>query len=142
MRLRIAAAEAEVARWRLRRGQLVIVEEATLAGTFALDELVTAASDAGAKVLLVGDQAQLTAVEAGGMSAALVRDLRPAPELGDVRRFHSDWEQRASVELRAGSRSAIDAYEAHDRIGWASGTRFSTPSTAWKQTPSRAHRAS
>ena len=37
---RIAAAEDEVARWRLRAGQLVIVDEASLAGTFALDELV------------------------------------------------------------------------------------------------------
>ena len=117
VRRRIAAAEDEVARWRLRRGQLVIVEEATLAGTFALDELVTAAGDAGAKVLLVGDQAQLSAVEAGGMFAALVRDRDGlAPELSDVRRFHSAWERRASVELRAGSEDAIDAYEAHDRI--------------------------
>ncbi len=117
VRRRIAAAEAEVARWRLRRGQIVIVEEATLAGTFALDELVTAARDVGAKVLLVGDQAQLSAVEAGGMFAALVRDRDGlAPELSDVRRFHSVWEQRASVGLRAGSADALDAYEAHDRI--------------------------
>ena len=33
-------AEAELARWRLHAGQLVIVDEASLAGTFALDELV------------------------------------------------------------------------------------------------------
>jgi ATP-dependent exoDNAse (exonuclease V) alpha subunit len=46
-----------VARWRLRAGQLVIVDEASLAGTFALDELVTAPETAGAKVLLVGDHA-------------------------------------------------------------------------------------
>ena len=50
VRQRIAAAEDEVARWRLQSGQLVIVDEATLAGTFALDELVRAADDAGAKV--------------------------------------------------------------------------------------------
>ena len=51
------------------------------------------------------------------MFAALVRDRNGlAPELSDVRRFHSVWEQRASVELRAGSEEAIDAYEAHDRI--------------------------
>ncbi len=117
VRRRIVAGEAEVARWRLRRSQLVIVEEATLAGTFALDELVTAAREAGAKVLLVGDQAQLSAVEAGGMFAALVRDRNGlAPQLSDVRRFHNVWEQRASVELRAGFEDAIDAYEAHDRI--------------------------
>ncbi len=53
----MAAAEAELARWRLRGGQLVIVDEASLAGTFALDELVSAAGAAGAKVVLVGDHA-------------------------------------------------------------------------------------
>jgi conjugative relaxase-like TrwC/TraI family protein len=119
---RIAVAEEEVARWRLRKDQLVIVEEASLAGTFALDELVTAAEAAGAKVLLVGDQAQLTAVEAGGMFAALVRDRGDlVTELSDVRRFHHEWEKEASVELRAGSPDAIDAYQAHERI--ASGSR-------------------
>ena len=78
---------------------------------------MSAAGDVGAKVLLVGDQAQLTAVEAGGAFAALVRDRNgSAPELSDVRRFHHDWEKRASVELREGSVEAIDAYGAHDRI--------------------------
>ena len=94
-----------------------------------------AASDAGAKVLLVGDQAQLSAVEAGGMFAALVRDRDGlAPELSDVRRFHNAWEQRASVQLRAGSEDAIDAYEAHDRI--VSGDRdemLDAVFAAWKR---------
>jgi conjugative relaxase-like TrwC/TraI family protein len=135
LRRRIAAVEEEVARWRLCRGQLVIIEEATLAGTFALDELVSAAGDAGAKVLLVGDQAQLTAVEAGGMFAALVRGRDGlAPELSDVRRFHHSWERRASVQLRTGSEDAIGAYEAHDRI--ASGERdqmLDAVFAAWKR---------
>jgi hypothetical protein len=135
LRRRIAEAEEEVARWRLRHGQLVIIEEATLAGTFALDELVSAAGDAGAKVLLVGDQAQLSAVEAGGMFAALVRDREGlAPELSDVRRFHHRWEQEATIELRAGSEDAISAYEAHDRI--TSGERdqmLDAVFAAWKR---------
>jgi conjugative relaxase-like TrwC/TraI family protein len=111
------ATEAEVVRWRLKTDQLVIVEEASLAGTFALDELVTSAQIAGAKVLLVGDHAQLTAIEAGGMFAALVRDRGDlVTELTDVRRFNHDWEKAASVGLRAGSPDAIDDYQAHDRI--------------------------
>lgn len=114
---RIAVAEQELAPWKLRRKQLVIVEEASLAGTFALDELVSAATQAGAKVLLVGDHAQLGAVEAGGMFAALVRDRGALiSELSDVRRFHHDWEKAASVALREGSPAAIDAYEDHERI--------------------------
>ena len=42
-RAKVAQAEAELARWQLRSGQLVMVDEASLAGTFALDELVRAA---------------------------------------------------------------------------------------------------
>ena len=114
-RQRLTSLEADLRRWGLRAGQLVIVDEASLAGTLALDELVTAATDAGAKVLLVGDDAQLTAVEAGGMFAELVRD-RDVPELGDVRRFLSEWEKKASLLLRAGDDSAIDVYQAHGRI--------------------------
>ena len=48
-----------MARWQLRAAQLVIVDEASLIGTFALDELVRAARDARVKVVLIGDQAQL-----------------------------------------------------------------------------------
>ena len=117
VRAELATLVQEVAAWRLRAGQLVIVDEASLLGTFALDELVSAAEEAGAKVLLVGDQGQLSAVEAGGMFAALVADRGgSAPELTDVKRFHHDWEKQASVELRAGSEEAIDAYQAHGRI--------------------------
>ena len=95
----------------------MIVDEASLAGTFALDELMRAAETAGAKVVLVGDQAQLSSVDAGGMFATLVRDREGlAPELTDVRRFHHGWEKRASIELRAGSADAMDAYQTHERI--------------------------
>ena len=64
----------ELAQWSLRSDQLVIVDESSMAGTFVLEELATAAQQAGAKLLLVGDPHQLSAVEAGGMFAALVRD--------------------------------------------------------------------
>jgi hypothetical protein len=101
---------------------LVIVDEASLFGTFALDELVSAAREARAKVLLVGDPNQLSAIDAGGMFAALVRDRGGlVPELTDVRRFVNPWEKEASVELRAGSSDAIDTYESRGRV--VGGTR-------------------
>ena len=109
--------KADLDRWSLKAGQLVIVDEASLAGTFALDELATAAADAGAKLLLVGDDAQLSAVEAGGMFKTLVADRDGhAPTLADVRRFSADWEKRASLLLRAGDPAAVDEYQAHGRI--------------------------
>ncbi len=109
--------EADLDRWKLKAGQLVIVDEASLAGTFALDELATAAADAGAKLLLVGDDAQLSAVEAGGMFKTLVADRDGhVPTLSDVRRFTAEWEKQASLLLRAGDLCAVDAYQAHSRI--------------------------
>jgi ATP-dependent exoDNAse (exonuclease V) alpha subunit len=101
---------------RLHAGQLVIVDEASLAGTFALDEIVSAARGAGAKVLLVGDWAQLSAVEAGGAFSLLVSDRADwVPELTEVQRFEAPWEKAASVEFGLGHERAVDAYEANGR---------------------------
>jgi conjugative relaxase-like TrwC/TraI family protein len=121
LRDRLGDLRAEHDRWSLKPGQLVIVDEASLAGTFALDDLVGQARDANAKVLLVGDWAQLTAVDAGGAFSMLVRDRDIAPELTDIRRFQNGWEKAASTRLRIGDESAIESYTEHDRI--TSGTR-------------------
>jgi len=78
---------------------------------------VSAATTAGSKILLFGDHAQMSSVEAGGAFSLLVKDRSDlVPELTDVRRFNSEWEKAASIELRAGNTLAIDAYEAHDRV--------------------------
>ncbi|MHB1734404.1 MAG: MobF family relaxase [Ferrimicrobium acidiphilum] len=104
-------------RWRFHPGQLVIIDEASLIGTFALDELVSAAQEADAKVLLVGDPAQISSITAGGMFGSLVRERGDmVATLSDVRRFTHAWERTASMELRVGNEEAIDAYETHERI--------------------------
>jgi conjugative relaxase-like TrwC/TraI family protein len=104
---------AEVDRWSPRAGQLVIVDEASLAGTLTLDTLVTQTRDAGAKVVLVGDWAQLSPVEAGGAFHMLARDRSDVAELSDVRRFTHQWERQTSVDLRIGLPDAVDMYQAH-----------------------------
>lgn len=108
--------EDDIHQWQLRSGQLVIVDEASMAGTFSLDELVGAALDAGAKVLAVGDPAQLSAVEAGGMFATLVTDRYNPPELTGMHRFQAEWEKTASVALRSGDAECIDTLQDHGRI--------------------------
>lgn len=114
---RVGELDDELDRWEPHPGQLVVVDEASLAGTFALDELVDAVVTAGGKVVLVGDWAQLSSVEAGGAFRMLVGDRGDlAPELTDVRRFRAGWEKTASVKLRAGIDDAVDAYHAHGRI--------------------------
>jgi hypothetical protein len=117
LRARLAETEQAISERRLKPGQLVMVDESSLAGTFTLDELVSAATTAGSKILLLGDHGQMSSVEAGGAYTLLDKDRGDlVPELTDVHRFDSEWEKAASVELRAGNTSAIYAYETHDRV--------------------------
>lgn len=103
-------------RWDLQAGQLVIVDEASLAGTLALDELATHADAVGAKLLLVGDPQQLTAVDAGGALGLLVRDRPDTPRLSELHRFRHEWEKQASLSLRLGQSEAIDTYIDQHRV--------------------------
>jgi hypothetical protein len=131
--------EETLTRWSLRAGQLVVIDEASLASTFALDELMSAALDAQAKVVLVGDWAQLSSVDAGGMFRTLVRDRGDgAATLADVRRFRANWEKQASLGVRNGSSSALATYATHGRI--ADGTRddmLDALYAAWKSDTDR-----
>ena len=126
--------EETLTRWSLRAGQLVVVDEASLASTFALDELMSAALDARAKVVLVGDWAQLSSVDAGGMFRTLVRDRGDgAATLANVRRFRANWEKQASLGVRNGSSSALATYATRGRI--TDGTRdemLNALYAAWK----------
>lgn len=103
-------------RWNLKTGQLVLVDEASLAGTLALDRIAAHAAEVGAKVVLIGDWAQLSAVETGGAFGMLVRHRHQVPELTDVRRFAQEWEKTASLALRRGDPKALDTYDDNDRI--------------------------
>ncbi|THI92802.1 conjugal transfer protein [Nocardioides sp.] len=100
----------------LRAGQLVIIDEATLAGTTTLDRISGIAEGAGAKVLLVGDPYQLQSVEAGGAFALLVDWRSDVPELTDIHRFVNDWEKHASLALRRGEVEVISTYVRQKRI--------------------------
>ncbi len=99
-----------------REGQLVIIDEASLAGTLSLDRITHLAERVGAKALLVGDYAQLQSVDAGGAFGLLVNDRDDAPELVDVHRFTNAWEKTASLALRHGRTEVIDTYRDHHRI--------------------------
>ena len=103
-------------RWAIQPDQLVIVDEAGLAGTLTIDRLVTETREAGGKVVLVGDWAQLGAIDAGGAFTMLMNDRSDAPELSTVRRFQNEWERDASLQLRTGDTAAIDSYTYHDRV--------------------------
>lgn len=102
--------------WNLKPRQLVLIDEASLAGTLTLDRITRHAAAVGAKVVLIGDWAQLSAVETGGAFGMLTRTRPDTPELTDVRRFRAEWEKTASLGLRHGDPTVLDSYQHHDRI--------------------------
>ena len=69
----------------LRRGDVLLVDEAGMAGTLRLNELLGHARRAGAQVRLLGDPWQLGAVEAGGALRLITHDVG-AIELADLHR--------------------------------------------------------
>ena len=114
-------------------GQLVILDEASLAGTHTLDRITGLAASVGAKVLLVGDWAQLQSVDAGGAFGLLAHAREDVPELTDVHRFTHDWEKHASLQLRHGNTEVIDTYAEHERItDGDTEDMIDTAYTAWK----------
>jgi conjugative relaxase-like TrwC/TraI family protein len=110
-------------------GDLVLVDEAGMAGTFALDQLTTIAAARGAVVRLLGDDRQLPAVESGG-ALRLIAAQPGTPELSVLYRFRDPAEARATLAVRAGDGSAIDWYAGQDRI--RSGSREAMTQVAYE----------
>ncbi|HEY3544554.1 MAG TPA: MobF family relaxase [Propionicimonas sp.] len=128
----IAHLTSEQQRWSMRPGQLVVVDEASLAGTMTLDALTAQAAAAGAKVLLVGDHAQLSAVDAGGAFNLLAERGRPAV-LTSFWRFAHRWEAQATGVLRTGNAAVLNTYAEHDRItAGAAEAMCEAAYTAWQ----------
>ncbi|MFE5406089.1 AAA family ATPase [Streptomyces sp. NPDC056580] len=69
--------------FRLRPGDVVLVDEAGMAGTLLLDRVLTDAASAGAVVRLLGDPHPFAAVEAGG-ALRLISRAGPAVELDQL----------------------------------------------------------
>jgi conjugative relaxase-like TrwC/TraI family protein len=109
---RIPAAAAQFA---VRPGDVILVDETGMAGTFNLDRLRAIAAHHGATIRLLGDYRQLGAVESGGVLRLIATDVG-ATELQTVHRFTDPAEAAATVKLRVGDTSALDFYETNQRI--------------------------
>jgi hypothetical protein len=114
--------------WRLRAGDLVVVDESAMTDTSALAAVHRHVDQAGAKLLLVGDHRQLAAVGAGGGMDLLAR-AGARYELAEARRFAADWEREASLRLRAGDSDVLREYHRHGRL-LDSGTREQAEASA------------
>lgn len=112
-------------------GDVILVDEAGMASTHDLAEVVRHAEGVGAFVRLVGDPGQLASIETGGMLAELAASTN-APVLTEVNRFTHPGEADAGLRLRDGDTGVLDWYDKHGRI--SSGLREELPAqvfTAW-----------
>jgi conjugative relaxase-like TrwC/TraI family protein len=118
--------------FRLFPGDVVLVDEAGMAGTQLLDQLVQLAAARGAVVRLLGDDRQLPAVEGGG-ALRLVAAAPGTPVLSTLYRFRDSGEAAATLQLRIGDASAVDWYHQQGRV--RSGSREAMTQaayTGWK----------
>ncbi len=84
---------------RLTDRDVLVVDESGMVGTRDLHRLVTATTDAGSKLVLVGDPRQLAEIEAGGLFALFARHLGAA-ELTENRRMRDPVQRDTAQALR------------------------------------------
>jgi len=95
----------------LTHREVLVIDEAGMIGSRQMERVLSAARDAGAKVVLVGDPEQLQAIEAGAAFRA-VAERHGAVEIGEVRRQREDWQRAATRALATGrTGEALGAYE-------------------------------
>ncbi|MFE2729190.1 MobF family relaxase [Kitasatospora sp. NPDC059327] len=118
---------------RLRKGDVIIVDEAGMAATTQLAVIVRRAAKAGAHVRLIGDPAQLAAVEAGGVLRLLQTEVG-AVHLTAVHRFRHPEEAGASLTLRDGDPGeAFTWYRRQGRVqGGTTSAMADAVFTAWR----------
>ncbi|WP_260758346.1 MobF family relaxase [Mycobacterium sp. SMC-8] len=93
---------------------LVVVDEAGMVGTQQLRELLTATTEAGVKIVPVGDARQLEPVKArAGTFEQLCTDLPWAQHLSEVWRMRDPDERSASLAVRHGGAAAV-----RRAVGW------------------------
>ncbi|MFJ1768024.1 MobF family relaxase [Amycolatopsis sp. NPDC088138] len=102
----------------MEAGDLVIVDEAAMAGTHTLHKVVKYALKNGADVRLIGDDAQLAAVEAGGAIRLIAHDVG-AVRFREIVRFRSEDRKKqaaASLQIRAWDPKGLEYYFDSGRV--------------------------
>lgn len=111
----------EKGRTRWDQKTVVILDEAAMVDTRNLARVTEYARDAGAKLILIGDDRQLSSIERGGMFAVL-KARYGAAELTEVRRQHAEEDRRAAGFMAKGNfRDALASYQEKGGIHWAAG---------------------
>ena len=100
----------------LTNRDVLVIDEAGMIGTRQMERVLSAARDAGAKVVLVGDPEQLQAIEAGAAFRSLA-ERHGAQEITEIRRQREDWQRDATKGLATGrTAEAVHAYESRGMV--------------------------
>jgi conjugative relaxase-like TrwC/TraI family protein len=95
---------------------VLVVDEAGMVGSRKLTRLLEHAERAQAKVVLVGDDRQLAAIDAGGGFRALRLRLGASEVTENRRQLHA-WQREAIELVRQGEvDQAVELYRSHDRV--------------------------
>jgi AAA domain/TrwC relaxase len=94
---------------------VILVDEAGQVDTVDWLKLQATADQSGARIVPVGDEYQLGAINAGGMFPVLA-DRLSAVEIHEVHRFAEQWEKHVSLKFRHGDVTAVADYQARGRI--------------------------
>ncbi|WP_267361039.1 MULTISPECIES: AAA family ATPase [unclassified Methylobacterium] len=111
------ALDRGAAKW--DRKTVVVVDEAAMVSTAALGKIVDAASKAGAKLILAGDDAQLGSIERGGLFETL-RQKHGFAKLEQVQRVKDPEQQKAFNQMHGGAfRAALDTFAKDGGLHWS-----------------------
>jgi conjugative relaxase-like TrwC/TraI family protein len=100
----------------LRPGSVIVVDEAGMVDSRALARLIDHAQEVEAKLVLIGDPAQLGEIEAGGLFTAIASRTDPVV-LDEVVRHRFDLDRDSAKLIREGQgREALASYSAMGRV--------------------------
>lgn len=100
----------------LTHNDVLIVDEAGMVSAKQLARIIELTKQAGAKLVLVGDPAQLQSIEAGAAFRTLL-ERNHSVQLTEVRRQKTDWQRMATQHLSRGDvAQALQAYDTHGCI--------------------------
>lgn len=101
---------------KLTNRDVLVIDEAGMVGSGQLGRVLEHANKAGAKVVLLGDDKQLAAIEAGAGFRAIT-ERTGAAEITEIRRQRESWAREASAEFARGDvRTALDAYNDRGQV--------------------------
>lgn len=103
--------DLESGKQKLDAKSVLIIDEAGMVGTRMMHKLTEHAKETGAKLVLIGDERQLRAVDAGGAFKLLQKQLPEFAELNEVRRQRNDLDKVAANNIANGhGRAALESY--------------------------------